>query len=1135
MSARQNKKRKGRNNVNNRERTVTTFTEDPNTSFLVPLASEEPAGGAPANLMSSPFSVASSSGGAGNNQGSHFQLAQGNFSMPYTGYMTPLHAQQQQQQQQFYQQPSMLPPGKNDLEVLENLKTMIKEGQHEFYRAIPQPAALAALYMGPHQHHHGGQVPPHPEQIPADYRGAHYSQPGYDSSNDARNLNDKATLDNGSQSMNNNNNEASTSLLGGSKHDTAGPDPRNLSDLKPPANQGDLLDKPRNAGDTSTSDSKTDQPRSAAEYGSRQDPSLSSSLSSPNKLSASAYDSVKDSDASRLPPSRENSWTHRDPLDDRRGRSDDRNGTLPLAGRPSTFDNRPTNGNGGGAGGPDSRFPPPGDRRFFDRDRERDRERFGDRERERDRDWERDRPDVPPIRDIRDRDRDASRDARDTNRRPEFFGRSYGRSHAPRPPPEQRHYEPSYGADYTPPRRLDTDGDRRGGVRPGSLDDRSSRPPPAADDRRPLDDRRPPPLGADDRRGTIDDRPIRPLPGGPVSRPPPPSSEDRASRAPPLSSDDSVAVTRAGTGADDDRGARVPPPSSASLAADERPARVPVSLEERISQPAPSLQDRLSQPGPTAVPTRVDVGRQPSLEERLSHGPVSAAATVTGGGPTSTPSDRPTLSDSSSRTGPLDPPRPSTLNDRSPVNERFARPVTPPPPARGAYTRASSVVRDDLRGPPPKDDVRDRDRERDFRTNSRDLSRERAPPLPATGGPPPLTSSSYRPPSDLDRSFGDRDDRDRRERDAMDLDAPPSRFVASDSLSRPGPPPRRYSPPPLDRDRERDRGRAYYPPRSPPPVRVGEGAYDPNRYAGDRDRERERDAYEQRRRDWYAPGAADDDKRGPLPPPPSSLPPPSWRPYDRPPLSDRDRFDRDRDTRDVRDRDRDLPPRSTWDDRDRRPGFPPSPTRMDSGPPRSLSSRLTDGYGTVGDDRSYPPPPPRDFERPRYGAVDDNPPPFSRVRGRSPSPPPRRGGIDDLRPPMKRAREDGMPPPYGSGTGSGPGPASRDGYSPARRGSIAGEYPPRSVGTPPPSSGGSSSFYDSRGGPPPPPPFSGGSGGDRDYGGGARGVDYGYDRDGRRSPPGSRIGPPGYGRGPYGRPGDVRDDRRYMPPPPPRP
>ena len=153
MSARQNKKRKGRNNVNNRERTVTTFTEDPNTSFLVPLPSEEPAG---TNLMSSPFSVASSSANNNsNNNNVSFQIP-ANFGMSYN-YMATMHGpntqqQQQQQQQQLFPPQVMLPPGKNDLEVLENLKNIIKSGQHQYYRPIPQPLALASLYLGPHSH-----------------------------------------------------------------------------------------------------------------------------------------------------------------------------------------------------------------------------------------------------------------------------------------------------------------------------------------------------------------------------------------------------------------------------------------------------------------------------------------------------------------------------------------------------------------------------------------------------------------------------------------------------------------------------------------------------------------------------------------------------------------------------------------------------------------------------------------------------------------------------------------------------------------------------------------------------------------------------------------------------------------------
>ena len=155
----------------------------------------------------------------------------------------------------------------------------------------------------------------------------------------------------------------------------------------------------------------------------------------------------------------------------------------------------------------DTRLPPPEDRRSHDRDRDRD---GTDPDRDRDSDRDRDRHDS--IRDIRDRNRDRG------DRRPEFFGRSYGRSQAPRPSPELRHYEPSCGDDYKPPpRRFDPD-DRREAVRIPSPDDRPK--PPPSDDRNPsFDDRRPPPppVSADDRRLTLDDRPIRRLPALPLT------------------------------------------------------------------------------------------------------------------------------------------------------------------------------------------------------------------------------------------------------------------------------------------------------------------------------------------------------------------------------------------------------------------------------------------------------------------------------------------------------------------------------------------------------------------------------------------------------------------------------------------
>ncbi|ESK84675.1 hypothetical protein Moror_661 [Moniliophthora roreri MCA 2997] len=51
--------------------------------------------------------------------------------------------------------PAAMIPGSNDLEKLENLKNIIKSGQHQLFTTEPKPDALAALYLG--------QIP-HPEQ-----------------------------------------------------------------------------------------------------------------------------------------------------------------------------------------------------------------------------------------------------------------------------------------------------------------------------------------------------------------------------------------------------------------------------------------------------------------------------------------------------------------------------------------------------------------------------------------------------------------------------------------------------------------------------------------------------------------------------------------------------------------------------------------------------------------------------------------------------------------------------------------------------------------------------------------------------------------------------------------------------------
>ncbi|KAI6001678.1 hypothetical protein F5J12DRAFT_949662 [Pisolithus orientalis] len=819
--------------------------------------------------MSSPFSVTSSPGGNNN-------AVPPRFAVPYSYNMAPVH---HQQRQRFYHHTSMLPPGKNDLEALESLKTMIKDGQHEFYRAYPQPAALASLYLGPPTGL--SQAPPHPEQMPGEYRTPHLSRPGHDDSFDNNNLSSdvpsKTSAETHSECLNDNVHPRHCRLPSLAKPDTdnfqnietpslisAGPkqheatsvsgngDSSSTVDIKPTAAQSEE-DGPHDVGDASggpansTDDGKNDGLPSVIE----REGEYSAERPRDTSPSKSACDT---NDDSKLP--RENSWSRPDASpDDRRTRQDDRQAYPPTR---SAFEPR--------GSGNDSRIPS-GNKVPFDRDRDREHDH------DRGRDWERDR----------ERPRD---------RRPDFHFRSYGRSHAPRPPPELRHYEPNYSSDYLPRRydSRDMDLDRRGGHRNGSYDDRK----PPLDDRRFSTDERPSraflPCSPDHRnRGrSLDDRPITP-PDDTVPAPRP-GLDDR-SRLP----------------TDEDRGSRVPPPP------EQRPTRPPVPLEERISQSVPSLQDRLSQP----VLARVDnlTGRQPSLEERLSLAPLPTATASSVTAPATVATERSLSDDRGGRSGTIDTSRTTMLNDRptdtrSAANGMFSRPATPPVSRTTSYVppaRATSVARDDHRMLPPtsKDSIPpvDRSNVRDFRA-SRDLSRERpAPP--------------YR--SDVERSFGDN-----RDRTIIDVDAP-IRFPDTR-----GPPLRRLTPPP----RPSDRARAYYPPRSPSrdTFDAGERRYAPA----------DRDAFD-RRRDWYAPpstGAGTDDEKRPM-----------WR-YDRAPADrdHRDRIDHWDEREDEREREKEWERRRRERERERDRGFPSPPQ------PRSLSSRLTDPYPPAGvDHRTYPP------------------------------------------------------------------------------------------------------------------------------------------------------------------------------------
>lgn len=174
MSNRREKKRKTRNPVQ-RDRTVTELVEDPDTRQLLFTPREEPA--VSTQPLSPAFSLGGGGGGVGPGPG--FPAMNPNFppSFPYSNYVQqPMHPQfgpQQHPPMAYYpEDETMMPtslapvPGDNDLEVLENLKRMIKNGQHKFYQPIPQPAALASIYMGPHPSKRS-VVLPHPEQGPS--------------------------------------------------------------------------------------------------------------------------------------------------------------------------------------------------------------------------------------------------------------------------------------------------------------------------------------------------------------------------------------------------------------------------------------------------------------------------------------------------------------------------------------------------------------------------------------------------------------------------------------------------------------------------------------------------------------------------------------------------------------------------------------------------------------------------------------------------------------------------------------------------------------------------------------------------------------------------------------------------------
>ncbi|KAG6816518.1 hypothetical protein H0H93_008007, partial [Arthromyces matolae] len=820
VSARQNKKRR---NPNNRERTVTTLT---------PLSSEDPP-------MSSPFSVASSSAANNNPSSSAYQPPSSYEAFGNADFkpQPPFFSQQQHQKHR-----SVDLPGKNDLERLQNLKNIIKSNQHSNYRPIPQPAALAAHYLGPiptsQDHSQFRNMDGSTQAItstgsrpssPADQgrRPPRLQSKDWDSSTAPR----KHSLTNGSNGAQptNNTNTTNNQGYGGRYSAPSGPDTSNIQGGAKPSSMESLPTGPRSISDAASSSPRftsgvprsstgtSEQARISDDRFGHGESTYSGPRGSSNNDNKSAYDSK---DNLRRP--RENSWSARDgpPIDERR-RDVDR---APPSPRPAL------NGSGGGGGGSDTRSstsdrsyiprePLSRDDRFHDRDRERERERY-DRDR---RDWE----------------RDSRRPPYDRFRPPPEVIR--------RPPPEQRHYEPDYSDRAPPPRRSDV----------------VVKEEPISDSRRLEDLRRPPTPMAVDRPPVRSDNDLLATP----SRlpPPPPSGESRLppsdTSRPPLSSDSRalVASPRAPAAdirptrgasfderhvvkpapADDRRGPDVGPPPPVSRPTDiagtsrpipdvrERARDVPatttttstsrphIPLEDRISRP---LQDRIGQPEhrtqpapPPLTASRQEPGRP--LEERLSAIPVSADSR----------DQRGRIPERAERPPPT---RPQVMEDRTAARPA---PPAPPPPASaqderrvddrpGRYTREMSPAGERSSYPPARDDARTASK---GPPSPRSSAREYRPAPPPRSISRERSATSYRPE---DRSYMPDD----RRSDAMDVDAP-SRYADSRSsvYNRPFTPPTAAD---LARDRARAAAAAApYSPLNRPPHDSQAHSYDEDR------------------------------------------------------------------------------------------------------------------------------------------------------------------------------------------------------------------------------------------------------------------------------------------------------------------
>ncbi|KAL1941930.1 hypothetical protein VTO73DRAFT_6460 [Trametes versicolor] len=794
MATRQNKKRKGRPNAPPRERTVTTLTDGPEGSFMpspLPDYEDSPT----AALLSPPFSVPTPlSATTPAALAGPFPLSPFSASFPYHNFvMSPLAGppfQSQHSPPQFFapQQPQtipqslpaqhVLPPGQNDLEILERLKQTIKNNQHELFRPVPQPAALANVYLGP-KATLVSHVAPHPEQLPSDPSPPGLTLLSHDTiAKDVANVSTANIL-----------NHSTARLPSQSPHARDG--------AKKPPHRSSISESPKNntmpppsKRNSTRFDPVENKPASSANHpgNARYDPDSSPRMGPPGLQRLDQASTIRSSPGkpvrneivespiasgepslAKLPIAngkddsrpRDSMWPSRNnSMDDRQQR------TEPDRGRPVSQSPRMGNTSVPGLGnGNDARELPSRDSRNLDRDRDNQRDR--ENQRDKDKDFDRDRG--RPVREEPNRFRDDRRN--DDRPRP---------SDNRRPSPDSRRYEPRY-----PPRRYDSKasensvvsprladksppdarppprnlGEERAIIRPPldssvprtpllderrvpptppAVEERNIKPPPSSIDERraPVslpgpdrqikvnDDRRPPPLG--DRLQRPEDK--RPLPAVASERPGPLADDRRRPLSP-------AAGDRYGRSTDDRRG---PPPPPAASSVDRRPVddrRPPPSVDRYI--PAPTVNDR--RPPVSTVEDRpprpeVENRRPPSLEERISRAPVAVL-------PDSVPA-RPMLEPRGSR--------PAQADDRS---------TRPPVPLEERISRAPSL-HERLNQPPVRQDDRPVPRLEDRisrpanappsleeRLSTPAVPDERLRPRSRSRPPRPLPAPSERPPA----------------------------------------------------------------------------------------------------------------------------------------------------------------------------------------------------------------------------------------------------------------------------------------------------------------------------------------------------------------------------------------------------